>query len=123
MNRVEPKDSSVIPEPSRRVSHRRRESGFTISELVLVVVVLTGLVLIAITSVRGLRRSEDSTDCVSERRQVAVANEWFKGETGAYATSVRELEHANALKAKTVSHWELVGGVSSASYRGTGPCA
>lgn len=106
--------------------HRPRgQAGFTISELVLVFLVLTGLVLIATTSVRGLRRSEDSTDCVSERRQVAVANEWFKGETGAYAGSVGQLEKANALKLGTVEHWELAGtgGGSAAIYRGTGPCA
>lgn len=122
---VELKATSVIRTSSPSAGRRSREAGFTISELILVVVVLTGLVFVATTSVRGLRRSEDTTDCVSERRQVAVANEWFKGETGAYASSVHQLEQANALKRGTVQHWELAGisGDTTATYRGTGPCA
>lgn len=60
------------------------ERGFTFSELALVVVVVVGLLIVATTSVRNIRRETASSNCQTELRTLKLATERYHAENQAY---------------------------------------
>ncbi|MDB5777789.1 MAG: hypothetical protein JWP93_154, partial [Polaromonas sp.] len=56
--------------PSRTADARRGERGFTLSELILVLVVLVVLAVVITTSLSGIRRASDDHACRTQLRSL-----------------------------------------------------
>lgn len=92
--------------PTRSTSYG--EGGFTISELVVVLVVLAALVMIAVTSVRGIDRESAGRDCRSELRTIKAATAQFKAQAGFYPPDDAALEAAEILERSETPNWKVV---------------
>ena len=86
---------------------RWTESGFAVSELVLVLVVVTGLLLVAYTSARNIRKETATSDCQTELRTLKLATEQFHAQSDTYPDDTRMLELSKLLKHGEVTLWSV----------------
>ena len=86
-------------------------------------VVLSGLVLIIVVSVGGLRSQQDKADCSKERRALAVATEQYKADRGTYPADVTTLVKAELLAKGEVTHVRVQAvGTTGVRYVGDRTC-
>jgi Tfp pilus assembly protein PilE len=83
---------------NRLRAHLSRESGFSLIEVSLVSVTLTGLAAIAVFSVSGSSTGAHDAACTADVRNVRVAEEAYFEQTGEYAPSTTVLMTAELLK-------------------------
>ncbi len=106
-------------------SPRRGERAFTLAEVVLVVVFVAGLLLVATTSVRNIRRETRTSNCQTELRTLKLATERYHAENDAYPADTSVLLDGKFVTADEVANWTVT--FSSAqrtpAYRATGDCA
>ena len=90
------------------MTKRTAQGGFTISELVLVLVVLGGLVTVAVVSLRGIDRESAARECRTELRALKAASERFKAELSIYPPDDQALQDAGYLDLADTPHWRVV---------------
>jgi prepilin-type N-terminal cleavage/methylation domain-containing protein len=90
------------------MSGARDQRGFTISELVLVLVVVSALIAIAVVSVRGIDEDNAETECRTELRTLKAASEQFKAQLNIYPPDDQALEDANLLTLEETPNWKVV---------------
>ena len=90
---------------SRRQAGAQR--GFAVSELVLVLVVVSALLLVAYTSARNIRKETATSDCQTELRSLKLATEQFHAQSDTYPDDTRMLELAKVLKQGEVKLWAV----------------
>lgn len=84
------------------------QGGFTISELVVVLVVLAGLIAIVVVSVRGIDRESADRECRTELRTIKAATDQFKAQAGFYPPDDTALEVAHVLDRAKTPNWKVV---------------
>ena len=90
------------------MSHRSNEQGFTIFELVLVLVVFASLIAIVLVSVNGIDEESASRECQTELRAIKAATERFYAEVGFYPPDDRALQDADFLDLDESPNWKVV---------------
>jgi len=102
------------------MSHRRRASsagstrrrhddrGFTISELVLVVAVVSGLIFVAVWGVSGIGNESTERECRDELRAIKAASEQFYAELNFYPPNDKALKDANLLAPEETPNYRVV---------------
>ncbi|WP_426574838.1 pilus assembly FimT family protein [Aquihabitans sp. McL0605] len=80
-------------------------SGFTIAELVLVLVVFTGLVLVAVVSLRGIRSDRAATDCDTELRALKAASSQYEAQFGVAAPDLDALTKVGLHDVDSIDGW------------------
>ena len=111
--------------PHRTTTTRRHgERGFTVSELVLVLVFVVGLVAVAVVSIRNIRDESSTSDCQTELRTLKLATEQYQSENGTYPVDRAVLIDAGLLEPGEVTHWAVSPGREDIDpiYSGSGPC-
>lgn len=94
---------------SKDVARRARgDAGFTISELILVVVVVAALITIAVVSVSGIDDESAERECQSELRAIKAASEQFYAELNFYPPNDKALKDANLLQPSETPNWRVV---------------
>ncbi len=96
--------------PNPATHGRRGEAGFTFSELALVLVVVTLLIVVAVVSLRGITRETSTSNCESGLRALKVATERFYTETSTYPPDRETLVLFKFLEDDQAPGWELEGG-------------
>jgi general secretion pathway protein G len=86
----------------------RAQDGFTISELVLVLAVLAGLVSIVVWAVSGLDDESAQRECRTELRTIKAATERFKAEIGYYPPDDEALDFTGFLASEETPNWRVV---------------
>jgi prepilin-type N-terminal cleavage/methylation domain-containing protein len=86
----------------------RRDEGFTISELVLVLAVFAGLVAIAVVSLRGINDDNAAIECRDELRALKAASERFKAELTIYPPDDQALADAGYLELGDTPNYDVV---------------
>lgn len=86
----------------------QRDAGFTISELVLVLAVLGGLIAIVVVSVSGLDDDAAARECRTELRTIKTATERFKAEIGYYPPDDQALDYSGFLDRAESPNWQVV---------------
>lgn len=86
----------------------RRDAGFTISELILVVVVVAALITIAVVSVRGIDEGSATRECQTELRAIKAASEQFYAELNFYPPDDQALKDANLLQLDESPNYRVV---------------
>lgn len=102
-----PTSMVISPRSTRRRATPGGEQGFTISEAVLVMVLLATLIVVVVVSIRGLDHDGDRIECSDERRRLSVAAEQYRAEKGDYPTDVSTLEAANLLEVGSVTRLRI----------------
>lgn len=70
---------------------RRTESGFTLVELLIVIVVLGVLAGIVVFGVGTFKKDSETAACAATLKTVSVAADAFEAKTGAYPTAIGDL--------------------------------
>jgi type IV pilus assembly protein PilA len=73
-----------------------RDEGFTLIELMVVVMIIAILIAIAIPSFLGFRRSAQDRSAQSDLRNVLLAQNAIQLETGAFTTDIAEITEVEA---------------------------
>lgn len=91
---------------THRRTHSTNSEGFTLIEMVLVIVILGVLAAIVITAVQSLESSSSVTACKSDYKILETAQEAYKAQVGTYATSVDDfLTTKTGLSGGSVGPW------------------
>lgn len=89
--------------PSRTRPHpthpRRSDTGFTLVELLIVIVILGVLATVTVLATRGVVNKGEDATCGSQQRTLAVALEAYHAEAGRFGTAA-ELVAAERLVAE-----------------------
>jgi Tfp pilus assembly protein PilE len=86
------------------------ERGFTLSELLLVSVFVVGLVLVALSSARGIEAQNRHSNCQTELRNLKMAVAEFHAERTTYPASVAEVVSAGKADLDSVDSWTIDAG-------------
>jgi prepilin-type N-terminal cleavage/methylation domain-containing protein len=83
-----------------------RDEGFTLVEILIVIVILGILAGVAVFAVQDLSSSSATAACQSDFKTLENAQEVYKAQTGAYALSFTSLEGtATGMTGSTVGPW------------------
>lgn len=96
-------------------NHRPSVSGFTLIELLVIISILGLLASIVVGAIFNVYRESTSAACHADYKSVESAQEVFKADTGAYATTATQLlGTAPALSGGVAGPWlkELPGNTS-----------
>lgn len=114
----------MVPNRSAVNRRLRSEAGFTWSELLLVIVFVTGLLTIAIVSINGIRSDTNVANCRDALRALKVATEQYHSANDSYPVNKDVLVEEGIVKAGDVKGWrlEFAAGATVPTYVPTGDC-
>ena len=109
---------------STRRPGRSGESGFTVSELLLVAVFIVGLLVVALNSANGIERDNRVSDCQTELRNLKLAVAQYEAAKGSFPAEVSTVVDAGFAERNAVDGWKISkgGGVDAPTYVPTGSC-
>ncbi|MBV9922660.1 MAG: prepilin-type N-terminal cleavage/methylation domain-containing protein [Pseudonocardia sp.] len=105
------------------------EGGFTLVELLIVIVILGILAAIVVLAIGGLKGSSQKAACNSEGQTIATAEDAAFASTGAYKNGagagnlwISDGNTANLLKSDPTPHFTVVGSATGYSITPTAAC-
>jgi hypothetical protein len=100
------------------------ERGVTISEFVLVTVLLLGLVWVATTNIGSIRSETAASNCQSELRTLKIATESYRAANDAYPADKDVLIDDGLVAADDIEHWSVsfTAAADEPVYEPEGPC-
>lgn len=88
-------------------SRLRSAAGFTMSEVVLVAVVVVGLLVIISVSVGNIRSETSQSNCQSDLRTLKLASEQYFAQNDRYPSSNDDVVTAGLVKSDEVRRWRI----------------
>ena len=86
---------------------RRQHQGFTIAELLLVLVFVVGLLLVAYSAARGIRSETATSDCQSQLRTLKMAAAEYQARREVFPADKRTLVVEELVSTDEVALWDL----------------
>ena len=100
----------------------KKDKGFTLVELLIVIVILGILATVTVFAVRGITDKGQTNACAVERRTLDTAIEAFFADTGGDPASAAALSPGYIKSVPDVAKWTFVAG-PPASFTSIGVCA
>lgn len=88
-------------------SRGRQQQGFTLSELLLVVVFVVGLLLVAFTAARGIRSETATSNCQTQLRTLKMAAAEYQARREVFPADKRTLVSEELVDPSEVDLWDL----------------
>lgn len=88
-------------------SRLRSDAGFTMSELVLVAVVVVGLLVTISVSVGNIRSETSQSNCQSDLRTLKLASDQYFAQNDRYPVSNDDVVTAGLVKTDQVRRWRI----------------
>ena len=105
-----------------QVEASKKDKGFTLVELLIVIVILGILAAVTVFAVRGITTKSQTNSCAVEKRAIETATEAYFADTGADATTMAALI-GNYLRTDPSARWTLTAGSPpTISANPTGAC-
>ena len=98
----------------------KKDRGFTLVELLIVIVILGILATVTVFAVRGITDRGQENACATEKRAIETAFEAFYADTGADAATLAALV-PGYLKSSPAARWTFTAG-SPPTIVGAGEC-
>ncbi|MBI4884418.1 MAG: type II secretion system protein [Actinobacteria bacterium] len=87
----------------------KNDRGFTLVELLIVIVILGILAAVTVFAVRGITDKSQENSCATEKRAIETATEAYFADTGADATAMADLV-GTYLRTDPSARWTLTTG-------------
>jgi prepilin-type N-terminal cleavage/methylation domain-containing protein len=106
------------------IEEAKQDKGFTLVELLIVIVILGILATVTVFAVTGITNKGKTSACQADVKTIQTAEEAFSANTGLYTTSQQALVDAGLMHALTTNPFTIalttVGSPAIASYTITG---
>ena len=104
---------------------KKQDKGFTLVELLIVIVILGILATVTVFAVRGITDTGQENACSIEARTLDSAIEAYYAQTGSEPTGVSDLVPGYLREAPDSSNWTFVAATATtpASFTAAGDCA
>ena len=106
------------------IEETKQDKGFTLVELLIVIVILGILATVTVFAVTGITNKGKTSACQSDVKSLQTAEEAYSANTGNYTTSQQALVDAGLMHALTTNPFTIalttVGSPAIASYTITG---
>jgi prepilin-type N-terminal cleavage/methylation domain-containing protein len=106
-------------------THKNQDKGFTLVELLIVIVILGILATVTVFAVRGITTQGKATACAADKKTIEVAAESYMAQFGSYPTDLATMETAGLLKDVSTGNWTYAppaGTVNTYTLTGIGNC-
>lgn len=83
----------------------KQDKGFTLVELLIVIVILGILATVTVFAVRGITDQGQESACNADKKTIEVAAEAFMAQNGSYPADLAALEGSGLLRGVTSDNW------------------
>ncbi|MGB8860648.1 MAG: prepilin-type N-terminal cleavage/methylation domain-containing protein, partial [Ilumatobacteraceae bacterium] len=106
------------------VEVEKNDRGFTLVELLIVIVILGILATVTVFAVRGITNQGKTSACAADKKTIEVAAEAHQAQFGNYPASIAAMETAGLLKDASTANWtySYVTGAPTYTLVGIGDC-
>jgi len=106
-------------------THKNQDKGFTLVELLIVIVILGILATVTVFAVRGITTQGKATACAADKKTLEVAAESYMAQNGSYPADLATMTTAGLLKDVSSTNWTYLapgaaGNASATDYSLTG---
>jgi general secretion pathway protein G len=106
---------------------QKKDRGFTLVELLIVIVILGILATVTVFAVRGITNKGKTSACAADKKTLEVAAESYMAQNGSYPANVAAMVTSGLLQDASTGNWTYTAPVAPAtSYTITavvgGPC-
>lgn len=91
-----------------------RSGGFALSEFILVILLVTGLLIVITVSVGNIRDETSQSNCQSDLRTLKLATAQYLAQNDRYPESKTELVQSGLAESEQIDRWDIEGGGSTA---------
>lgn len=106
---------------NKQVETPKNDKGFTLVELLIVIVILGILAAVTVFAVRGITDKSQENSCATEKRAIETATEAYFADTGGDAAAMSDLV-GSYLRTDPSTRFTLTAG-SPPTITGIGDCA
>ena len=103
-----------------------KDKGFTLVELLIVIVILGILATVTVFAVRGITNNGKESACAADKKVLESAAESYMAQFGEYPASAATMETAGLLKDVSTDNWTYAYTAGDTTYTLTatagGPC-
>ena len=106
------------------IQTEKKDRGFTLVELLIVIVILGILATVTVFAVKGMTDKAKTSTCSADKKSMEVAVEaFYAAENSTWPTSQTELVSKNYLRSASTNYTTTGGGIVSAIPLNTNQCA
>lgn len=111
-----------------KIHKNDQDKGFTLVELLIVIVILGILSTVTVFAVRGITNNGKKSACAADKKTLEVAAESYMATNGAYPADVATMVSSGLLQDASTGNWTYAGpAAGDTTYSITavagGPCA
>lgn len=95
-----------------------KDRGFTLVELLIVIVILGVLATVTVFAVRGITSKGEDSACKADKNTLETAIESFRANTGAYPEDLDDLApgYVASISSKTAANWTYTSTTPFSAY-------